>query len=77
MSQVNDLPFKKRLKIIGFSTCSASNKQLLTKMGILPGTFIMLIRKAPLGDPIQISIRDTQITLPKALVENLQLEVMI
>lgn len=35
----------------------------LREMGLLPGTRIKLVRKAPLGDPIEIEVRGYHLTL--------------
>ena len=35
----------------------------LREMGILPGTRIQLIRRAPLGDPIEIAVRGSLLSL--------------
>jgi ferrous iron transport protein A len=35
----------------------------LREMGILPGTKIQLIRRAPLGDPIEIAVRGSLLSL--------------
>lgn len=37
----------------------------LRELGLLPGTRIQLIRRAPLGDPIEISVRGSLISLRK------------
>ena len=35
----------------------------LREMGLLPGTRINLVRKAPLGDPIEIKVRGYNLSL--------------
>jgi len=35
----------------------------LREMGMLPGTRIQLVRKAPLGDPIEITVRGYNLSL--------------
>ena len=35
----------------------------LRELGLLPGTTIKIIRRAPLGDPIEISVRGSLISL--------------
>ena len=37
----------------------------LREMGLLPGTPIALLRRAPLGDPIEIKVRGYRLTLRK------------
>lgn len=35
----------------------------LREMGLLPGTKVRLIRKAPLGDPLEIAVRGYNLSL--------------
>jgi len=35
----------------------------LREMGLLPGTKVRLVRKAPLGDPLEISVRGYNLSL--------------
>jgi len=37
----------------------------LMEMGLTPGVRLSVVRVAPLGDPIQIMVRDTRISLSK------------
>ena len=41
-------------------------RRRLFDMGVTPGTEILLRKKAPLGDPIEISIRGYELTLRNA-----------
>ena len=40
-----------------------TSKRRLFDMGITPGAEIMLRKKAPLGDPIQVTVRGYELTL--------------
>lgn len=71
------LPFKKQLKILGFKACSKIEQQQFMRMGIIPGVLLTLERKAPLGDPIEVCIRNTRIALSKAMLQKLQIEVPV
>lgn len=51
-------------RIIGFSSNGAIRKKLLT-YGLTPNTTIEVIRTAPLGDPIEIKVRNYMLTLRK------------
>ncbi|MBP7949818.1 MAG: ferrous iron transport protein A [Verrucomicrobiales bacterium] len=46
----------------------------LREMGLLPGTKLVLIRRAPLGDPIEISIRGALLSLRKREAELIEIE---
>ena len=41
-------------------------RRRLFDMGVTPGAIITLIRKAPLGDPMEINIRNYELTLRKS-----------
>ena len=47
------------------SSFSSSTPGLLRlrELGVLPGTRITLVRRAPLGDPIEISVRGSLLSL--------------
>ena len=49
-------------------------KRRLYDMGITPGVEIYLRKKAPLGDPIEITIRGYELTLRKKEAENIEIE---
>ncbi|MGH8019511.1 MAG: FeoA family protein [Opitutaceae bacterium] len=44
----------------------------LREMGLLPGTRIKLVRRAPLGDPIEIEVRGYHLSLRKGEAEQLR-----
>lgn len=43
-------------------------------MGVTPGAEVMLKKRAPLGDPIEITIRGYALSLRKSEAENIELE---
>jgi ferrous iron transport protein A len=44
----------------------------LREMGLLPGTRIKLVRRAPLGDPIEIEVRGYHLSLRRVEAEQVQ-----
>lgn len=44
-------------------------KKRLYDMGVTPGADILMVRVAPLGDPIEVTIRGYQLTLRKKEAE--------
>jgi ferrous iron transport protein A len=38
----------------------------LMELGIVPGTVIEMVRRAPLGDPVEIRIRDVSLSLRRS-----------
>ena len=49
-------------------------RRRLIDMGITPGAEIYLRKKAPLGDPIEISLRGYELTLRKAEAANVEMK---
>ena len=56
------------------SHCGSAIRRRLMEMGIVPGAVIMIERLAPLGDPIEIRIGDSRISLRK--IEAAMIEVI-
>ncbi len=46
----------------------------LLDMGLIPHTKVTMIKAAPLGDPIQISLRGYELTLRKEDAEKIEVE---
>ncbi|BDH44259.1 iron transporter [Salmonella enterica subsp. enterica serovar Choleraesuis] len=62
-------------KITGFdSNISPAYRQKLLSLGMLPGASFLVVRVAPLGDPIQIETRRVNLVLRKKDISLLQLE---
>ncbi len=51
-------------------------RRRLFDMGVTPGTSIYLRKKAPLGDPIELTIRGYELSLRKAESSNVVMEVV-
>ncbi len=47
----------------------------LRELGLVPGTRICLVRRAPMGDPIEVSVRGSRLAMRRS--EALQIEVLI
>ena len=50
-------------------------RRRLFDMGVTPGADIMLRKKAPLGDPLEIKIRGYELTLRKSEAQLITLEI--
>ncbi len=60
-----DLPLGVEARLSGVSRTGNGHARL-TEMGFVPGTRLRIIRAAPLGDPIEIEIRDTRVCVRRA-----------
>ncbi len=50
-------------------------RRRLFDMGVTPGASVLMKKKAPLGDPIEISIRGYELTLRKDEAKVVEMEV--
>ena len=50
-------------------------RRRLFDMGVTPGADVYLRKRAPLGDPIEVTIRGYELTLRKSEAENVWMEV--
>jgi ferrous iron transport protein A len=46
----------------------------LREMGLMPGTALVLVRTAPLGDPIEVKVRGYNLTLRKSEADHILVE---
>ncbi len=61
--------------IVAFSDLTAELKKKLMVMGVLPNTDIKVIRRAPMGDPIQIQVRDISLAVRGNIASKIDVEV--
>lgn len=54
--------------------CEGAIKRRIMDMGIIRGTEIFIRKVAPLGDPIEITVRGYELSLRKEDAENIQIE---
>ncbi|MBF8999537.1 MULTISPECIES: FeoA family protein [Vibrio] len=50
-----------------------ARKRLMT-MGMLPNTNITLVRRAPMGDPLQVEVRGVSIALRVSIADDIEVE---
>jgi len=62
--------------IIRFVAGDGKIRRRLFDMGVTPGTEVYLRKKAPLGDPIEITLRGYELTLRKTEADVVTMEVM-
>ena len=49
--------------VTGFSTADSAYRQKLLRMGLTRNTEFTVVRKAPLGGPIEIEVRGSRVVL--------------
>jgi len=73
MITLSELKQGEQAKITGFAAGNSASKQHLLTMGLTPGTTFILQRIAPLGDPVEISLRGYRLSLRKSDADILRL----
>ena len=69
-TKLSELATGATAKITGISS-DAPGLLRLREMGVLPGTSITLVRRAPLGDPIEISVRGSLLSVRREEAEHI------
>ena len=70
----SDLQPGDKAKIIGYGSCDKIYRQRLLSMGLTLGSVFSVKRKAPLGDPFQIEIRGSSLSLRKREANQLNIQ---
>ncbi len=57
--KIKDFEIGTKLKLVGFDSEAGNYRQKLFSMGLIKGAEFEIVRKAPLGDPIELRIKKT------------------
>ncbi|WED24017.1 ferrous iron transport protein A [Vibrio sp. JC009] len=60
--------------VSSFSALSGQIKKKLMVMGVLPETEVKLVRKAPMGDPLQVEVRGESLALSSNIASEIDVE---
>lgn len=74
MATLDELPRGKTATITIVSGKENSLRRHLLEMGLIPGTDVMLVKTAPLGDPLELKVRGYELTLRKADAKNIHIK---
>ena len=76
MSQkISDLQPGTRFRITGFRSNTDYEAQL-RRLGMVPGTQVTLLRRAPLGDPVEVRLRGYSLALRPSEADEVAIEVL-
>ncbi|MEZ9132709.1 ferrous iron transport protein A [Vibrio breoganii] len=70
-----ELTIGQEATISSLQQLDGSTRKKLMVMGILPNTPVILVRKAPMGDPLQVRVRDVSVAIRKSTAEQISVEV--
>ncbi len=65
MRRLDELKVGESGKVTGYTDRTSAYRRKLLSMGLTPGTVVKVVRKAPLGDPIEIDLRGTALSVRK------------
>ncbi len=71
---LRELSVGERGRVIGLNRGDRGYRERLLAMGLTPGTEFTVLRLAPLGDPIELSVRGTSVSLRRGEAELLKVE---
>lgn len=72
---LRELPLGKSAKVVKL-TGEGAIKRRIMDMGITKGTELNVRKVAPLGDPIEITVRGYELSLRKADAERIEVELL-
>jgi len=61
-------------KITALTGLSSDVRKKLMVMGLLPNTEVKVIRRAPMGDPLQIEVRGVSLAVRNNIAQSIELE---
>ncbi|MFD2112274.1 FeoA family protein [Thiorhodococcus fuscus] len=61
-------------RVLGFQAGGGAYRRKLLSMGITPGVTLEVVRVAPLGDPLEIRVRGTSVSLRRTEAGVLDME---
>ncbi len=62
---------------MGFVTPDRDYRQKLLRMGLVRGAMLTVIRKAPLGDPVEIELHGYKLMLRQAEADAVEVELVV
>lgn len=73
--KLTDLKDGECAQVTAFTGLSSDLKKKLMVMGLLPRTQIRVIRRAPMGDPLQVEVRGVSLAIRRNIALEIEVEV--
>ena len=61
-------------RVLSLRACDRQYRHKLLMMGLTRGTEVTVVRAAPLGDPIEIRVRDSTLSVRRGEVKGVEVE---
>ncbi len=72
--KLSDLKEGERGTVQTMSGLSSEVRKKLMVMGLLPNTEVTLIRRAPMGDPLQVEVRGISLAVRESIASTIEVE---
>lgn len=67
---LDTIPRNVTARVSAVETTGAHGLRLM-EMGVIPGAFVRVVKSAPLGDPIQVCVRNYHLALRRAEAQSI------
>ncbi|MBD0785093.1 ferrous iron transport protein A [Vibrio sp. Y2-5] len=72
--KLSDLNDGDRGTVLTMNGLSNEVRKKLMVMGLLPNTEVTLIRRAPMGDPLQVEVRGISLAVRESIASSIEVE---
>jgi ferrous iron transport protein A len=73
--KLDQLAAGQQARIVSLSALSSDIRKKLMIMGMLPNTQVTLVRRAPMGDPLQLEVRGVSLAVRGKIAAEIEVEV--
>lgn len=73
---IKDMQVGQTARVTGYVGVDRSYRHKLLRMGLIKRAEFKLLRRAPMGDPVEIELRGFNLTLRKAEADVLEVEIV-
>lgn len=74
--RIQDMEVGQMARVVSFADGERAYRQKLIQMGLARGTVFSLVRKAPLGDPVEVNCNGVLLTLRRGESAGVEVEVV-
>jgi len=67
---------KRKVKVVSLGASGSVFRRKLLSMGLTPGTIVNVLRKAPLGGPIELNLRGFSLSLRRNEAQDIQVQLV-
>ncbi|SON49236.1 FeoA family protein [Vibrio tapetis] len=71
---LSELKDGEKALVSNFSTLTLETRKKLMVMGVLPNTELTVVRRAPMGDPLQVMVRGVSIAIRNHVASKIEVK---